>query len=145
MAVVIFRDDNSGKVIFNGVETKSADVNTLACTIVDTDFLQITDTTSPSNAPLFRKLHYSNVNKKAFSNNSAVSAGANATEVKAYIDSQISYDVPESVFSTGVLTGLDLNIGNSSGTSFSVSAGTALVRSSVTDAPVELTLSSTFT
>ena len=145
MAVVIFRDDNSGKVIFNGVETKSADVNTLACSIVDTDFIKITDTTSPTNAPLFRKLHYSDVNKRAFSSNSAASAGSNAVEVKAYIDSQISYNVPESVFSTGVLTGLDLNIGNSSGTSFSVSAGTALVRSNVTDAPVELTLSSTFT
>ena len=95
MAVTIFRDNNSGKVIFSGVETKAADVNTLSCTIVDTDYLHIADTTSPSNAPLFRKLHYSDVNKKAFSNNLAAGAGNNATEVKAYIDSQITYNVTE--------------------------------------------------
>lgn len=144
MAVTIFRDNNSGKVIFSGVETKAADVNTLSCTIVDTDYLQIVDTTSPSNAPLFRKLHYTDVNKKAFSNNLSTGAGANATEVKAYIDSQINYNATERKFSTGVITGFEMELGTG-GTTFTVGAGVAFVRSTVTDAATELRLSNTFT
>ena len=144
MAVTIFRDNNSGKVIFSGVETKAADVNTLSCTIVDTDYLRIEDTTSPSNAPLFRKLHYADVNKKAFSSNLAAGAGNNATEVKAYIDSQIIYNATERKFSTGVIEGFEMELGTG-GTTFTVGAGVAFVRSTVTDAATELRLSNTFT
>ena len=144
MAVTIYRDNNSGKVIFSGVETKAADVNTLSCTIVDTDFLRIEDTTSPSNAPLFRKLHYADVNKRAFANNLAAGAGNNATEVKAYIDSQITYNATERKFSTGVIDGFPMELGTG-GTTFTVGAGVAFVKSSVTDAATELRLSNTFT
>ena len=83
MAIKIHRDYKSNLVIIEGIETKSSPTGILTASVVDSDFVTVTDRTSPSSqAEIFRQ-PFAN-----FVNANDDPAGATALDVVNYLNAE---------------------------------------------------------
>ena len=133
----IYRNEDSNQVIFEGVEVKAIPCNVYQAEIVDTDFIRISDKTSPDQLRIVNKVLFSEVFKEDGS-----AAGATADEVLTYLTRQLNSNLSTAVYNAGRLDGLFLSVENN-GDNIKVTSGKALVL--VNDTLQEVVLENDYT
>ena len=117
----IYRNEDSNQVIFEGVEVQAIPCNIYQAEIVDTNYLRISDKTSPDSLRIVNKVLFSEVLNEA-----GTQAGATPADTLNYLTRQLDSTLSTAVYNAGRLDGLYLSVEND-GDNIKVTAGKALV------------------